>query len=701
MHRPTAIEYSVWTGSAWDSTKVTAFDNISWEPYGGLRAYRMPSSDYWVEYYRGGSLETASSATACDSLAATYSSYDYSGRLRGLFVSDGTFTLGSPNGNIFKQVYTWDADQLVAQQTCHLNSGSVVKQTFQYDNTQRLLSAADVDAGTSYTQVLDKRGNRTGGTEVGPQSCSLLAPWWSASWQVDLPFSTRWGPDFGSTCNSSAPANGSYNYWYDREGRRTDTWDEYNLYHVTTGFPQSVLGAGLDSVFQSAVITGGNYLGNSYVDGTYNYFYDAFGRRRAKTTPWSSTDEYFYDLGHQMLSDRGANVVAESATEFPEDDYIWLDGRPVMFIRSKFAPSTWTRTADGPESSCNRDGEAGLCGSFELVTDYLGKPVVSFDRGGTAGTSTYEALGYSNRHEYRVGSPHYTNTSTTLASFEPVLPLEFDGPLRVLFSRSNYSSNSTIYLAGVMQTAPEGNKSHVWSDWQYASGNVWDLDWYGDESDYGVDVEAYELRAKQAWVWWAWTPLRYPGQYFDAETELHENWNRYYDPSTGRYLSPEPLLRTASLPRNAATLGFPASVYSYAWANPIRNVDRDGRLACSNTIDCCVLGLGPQACGVTLATVVGAAAFIKPTECPAPKPFDPFPDPLPTPDPQLPPAWPTPIPPAPPIRKPDSPTSRQKCEALLLEAFERVLEETGNAGTAAAAADRDPAYLACLASLPQ
>ncbi|HEY0880125.1 MAG TPA: RHS repeat-associated core domain-containing protein, partial [Archangium sp.] len=175
-------------------------------------------------------------------------------------------------------------------------------------------------------------------------------------------------------------------------------------------------------------------------------------------------------------------------------------------------------------------------------TDYLGKPVVSFDRGGTAGTSTYEALGYSNRHEYRVGSPHYTNTSTTLASIEPVLPLEFDGPLRVLFSRANYSSNSTIYLAGVMQTAPEGNKSHVWSDWQYASGNVWDLDWYGDENDYGVDVEAYELRAKQAWVWWAWTPLRYPGQYFDAETELHENWNRYYDPSIGRYLSPDPIL---------------------------------------------------------------------------------------------------------------------------------------------------------------
>nr|WP_251061558.1 RHS repeat-associated core domain-containing protein [Streptomyces sp. ISL-100] len=39
----------------------------------------------------------------------------------------------------------------------------------------------------------------------------------------------------------------------------------------------------------------------------------------------------------------------------------------------------------------------------------------------------------------------------------------------------------------------------------------------------------------------AYTPLRFPGQYFDLETSLHYNYFRHYDPETARYLSPDPL----------------------------------------------------------------------------------------------------------------------------------------------------------------
>ncbi|MFJ2375147.1 putative T7SS-secreted protein [Streptomyces sp. NPDC087769] len=38
-----------------------------------------------------------------------------------------------------------------------------------------------------------------------------------------------------------------------------------------------------------------------------------------------------------------------------------------------------------------------------------------------------------------------------------------------------------------------------------------------------------------------YTPLRFPGQYFDRESELHYNFFRYYDPESARYLTPDPL----------------------------------------------------------------------------------------------------------------------------------------------------------------
>ncbi|MFE2475279.1 putative T7SS-secreted protein [Streptomyces sp. NPDC059389] len=54
----------------------------------------------------------------------------------------------------------------------------------------------------------------------------------------------------------------------------------------------------------------------------------------------------------------------------------------------------------------------------------------------------------------------------------------------------------------------------------------------------------------------AYTPLRFPGQYFDPESGLHHNYFRAYDPETARYFSPDPLgLRPA--PNPVAYVGNP------------------------------------------------------------------------------------------------------------------------------------------------
>ncbi|MGY3682658.1 RHS repeat-associated protein [Streptomyces sp. TE33382] len=60
-----------------------------------------------------------------------------------------------------------------------------------------------------------------------------------------------------------------------------------------------------------------------------------------------------------------------------------------------------------------------------------------------------------------------------------------------------------------------------------------------------------------------YTPLRFPGQYYDPETGLHYNHHRHYDPETARYLTPDPLGLTPA-PNPATYVHNP-----HTWADPL------------------------------------------------------------------------------------------------------------------------------------
>ncbi len=64
------------------------------------------------------------------------------------------------------------------------------------------------------------------------------------------------------------------------------------------------------------------------------------------------------------------------------------------------------------------------------------------------------------------------------------------------------------------------------------------------------------------------TNLRFPGQYFDVEDGLHQNWFRDYDPSIGRYVESDPIGIKGGV-----------NTYVYARSNPSNLIDSTGQTA--------------------------------------------------------------------------------------------------------------------------
>lgn len=126
-----------------------------------------------------------------------------------------------------------------------------------------------------------------------------------------------------------------------------------------------------------------------------------------------------------------------------------------------------------------------------------------------------------------------------------------DLPVGVLMSGGQYYVNPDHL--GAPLTVMDATGQIVWR---------WDRDPYGNgkpnENPSGVGTFTYNLR--------------FPGQYYDRETELHYNYFRDYNPKTGRYVQADPI----------GLNGTGVNLYAYVGNNPVVRTDQAGLTWASN-----------------------------------------------------------------------------------------------------------------------
>ncbi|WP_267968062.1 RHS repeat-associated core domain-containing protein [Myxococcus stipitatus] len=575
-HRVTGIEVTLHDGTSW-GTPRTLLSDIRWEPFGGLRSYRLlhdnGSSSASVDYAVGGDA-SASSGGCSSSPPSSGTGYDLTGRLRSLRVTSSAASTGA--GDIFQRNYQWAADQVLRTDTCVLG-GTARTETFTYDRLLRLtgrqLTGAQSGTSLDTSYGYDSRSNRSSSSEDGFPSTSTLASSGAADWLSSL--------------TSQTDASLQSRYAYDSDGRALQkaqgkwmTGADASLLEFFYGQDTSVA---TDTVFRAVRVNGASY----------NYFYDAEGRRRAKGYENGNKDEFFYDGAKHLLVDQGNGSNASGAAYLVTDDYVWLGDRAVAVVRGRLS-SSWARQSDA-STTCDRHGEATACGIRFFVTDHIAKAALTLDSQlRVTDVTDHDAFGLPNHVSLHASTAHpYPNgLSSTLADFTQVAgSSSLTVQARVLFHLVDTESLSgggaeddTVHVKDgdtgttlASFTGHLGRKTTAWL--QPSAGRIAVAFTSGPNSNpshAGAIIEGYEYRRFQSGAQPFASPLRFPGQYYDAETGLFENWNRFYDPHIGRYLQREPLLSRPEYTAAMAAHGYGTPTYAYAANNPQFFFDSDG-----------------------------------------------------------------------------------------------------------------------------
>ncbi|HGM6203068.1 TPA: RHS repeat domain-containing protein, partial [Pseudomonas aeruginosa] len=263
------------------------------------------------------------------------------------------------------------------------------------------------------------------------------------------------------------------------------------------------------------------------VQGGRSYAYDAVGNRTQRSdNPASggtaSSQDYQYAPGSNRLTAIGAQAVTSDAAGNLTQDRA---ARKLAYDAQGRLQSVSLDGQQVAEYRYNALGQRIVKLTPESVTTYLYGP-----DGQLLGEAEHDGSGRKLRAQY-----YLWLDSLPLATIDA----DYDAQGKV-------GNPTLLYLHGDHLDTPR-----LATD---ASGQIaWQ--WQSDAFGRG---EALSQGSTQV-------NLRFPGQYYDAESGLHYNYFRDYDPETGRYVESDPIGLDGGL-----------NTYAYVGSNPVGLVDPNG-----------------------------------------------------------------------------------------------------------------------------
>ena len=505
--------------------KVTTYD---YDVRDRLTSISYPSGTPTTLEYDGGTTPYAGAKGELTKISDESGSQTYTYDSAGRLISKTQITLGSPANKTFTVAYTWGDTGSAIDKLTGITYPSGNRVNYSYDATGQL-------AGVSINGV-NANGIGTGGTTTPLLSgITTRADGALQGWQ--------WA------------SAGAHSLGYDSFGQ---------LVSYPLGKPDgSGTAAGqIRTISRDAAgrITGFSHTNNA----------------TATPTPTPSLEQsYTYDNLNRVLSSSSGGVVTQYS-------YDATGNRTSKVINA----TTYTNTVSPTSNRLTQVQDVGGTASLQYdaagnITGDGNNTYVYSDRGRmNSATNAGGTVAYAyNALELRVSKTGPTNLVPTGASY---FVYDESGNLLGEYDANSNPIYETVYLGSGLAALPVGVMKLSGS----AGSSTLATGLYNVYADH-TSTPRVITRTSDSVMVWRWDTAeafgatapdqnpsslgtfsynqRFPGQVFDAETGLFDNWNRTYDARQGRYRQSDPI-----------GLAGGVNTYSYVTGNPLSYVDPMG-----------------------------------------------------------------------------------------------------------------------------